>query len=193
MDKQKPKDMGSDLPIENIGESQEQKFSEKVWDTFNRILDKLLGRNPKDTELREFMENENNLYDKNGNLTEAYKQHIKEMEDFVSSNSVDEDIKDLLVNDEIDDEMYSTIIDFVNRRQDIIQEFTREQRKKKDSFNPDTFIFNLVNENTSSEEERKQLLEAIENLAQEDTLNALDDQQVSNLFKDIINKNNTNN
>ncbi len=193
MDKQKPKDMGSDLPIENIGESQEQKFSEKVWDTFNRILDKFLGRNPKDTELREFMENENNLYDKNGNLTEAYKQHIKEMEDFVSSNSVDEDIKDLLVNDEIDDEMYSTIIDFVNRRQDIIQEFTREQRKKKDSFNPDTFIFNLVNENTSSEEERKQLLEAIENLAQEDTLNALDDQQVSNLFKDIINKNNTNN
>ena len=192
MDKQKPKDMGSDLPIENIGESQEQKFSEKVWDTFNRILDKFLGRNPKDTELREFMENENNLYDKNGNLTEAYKQHIKEMEDFVSSNSVDEDIKDLLVNDEIDDEMYSTIIDFVNRRQDIIQEFTREQRKKKDSFNPDTFIFNLVNENTSSEEERKQLLEAIENLAQEDTLNALDDQQVSNLFKDIINKNNTN-
>lgn len=193
MDKQKPKDMGSDLPIENIGESQEQKFSEKVWDTFNRILDKFLGRNPKDTELREFMENENNLYDKNGNLTEAYKQHIKEMEDFVSSNSVDEDIKDLLVNDEIDDEMYSTIIDFVNRRQDIIQEFTREQRKKKDSFNPDTFIFNLVNENTSSEEERKQLLEAIDNLAQEDTLNALDDQQVSNLFKDIINKNNTNN
>ncbi len=193
MDKQKPKDMGSDLPIENIGESQEQKFSEKVWDTFNRILDKFLGRNPKDTELREFMENGNNLYDKNGNLTEAYKQHIKEMEDFVSSNSVDEDIKDLLVNDEIDDEMYSTIIDFVNRRQDIIQEFTREQRKKKDSFNPDTFIFNLVNENTSSEEERKQLLEAIENLAQEDTLNALDDQQVSNLFKDIINKNNTNN
>lgn len=193
MDKQKPKDMGSDLPVENIGESQEQKFSEKVWDTFNRILDKFLGRNPKDTELREFMENENNLYDKNGNLTEAYKQHIKEMEDFVSSNSVDEDIKDLLVNDEIDDEMYSTIIDFVNRRQDIIQEFTREQRKKKDSFNPDTFIFNLVNENTSSEEERKQLLEAIENLAQEDTLNALDDQQVSNLFKDIINKNNTNN
>lgn len=193
MDKQKPKDMGSDLPIENIGESQEQKFSEKVWDTFNRILDKFLGRNPKDTELREFMENENNLYDKNGNLTEAYKQHIKEMEDFVSSNSVDEDIKDLLVNDEIDDEMYSTIIDFVNRRQDIIQEFTREQRKKKDSFNPDTFIFNLVNENTSSEEERKQLLEAIENLAQEHTLNALDDQQVSNLFKDIINKNNTNN
>ena len=192
MDKQKPKDMGSDLPIENIGESQDQKFSEKVWDTFNRILDKFLGRNPKDTELREFMENENNLYDKNGNLTEAYKQHIKEMEDFVSSNSVDEDIKDLLVNDEIDDEMYSTIIDFVNRRQDIIQEFTREQRKKKDSFNPDTFIFNLVNENTSSEEERKQLLEAIENLAQ-DTLNALDDQQVSNLFKDIINKNNTNN
>ena len=160
MDKQKPKDMGSDLPIENIGESQEQKFSEKVWDTFNRILDKFLGRNPKDTELREFMENENNLYDKNGNLTEAYKQHIKEMEDFVSSNSVDEDIKDLLVNDEIDDEMYSTIIDFVNRRQDIIQEFTREQRKKKDSFNPDTFIFNLVNENTSSEEERKQILEA---------------------------------
>ena len=193
MDKQKPKDMGSDLPIENIGESQEQKFSEKVWDTFNRILDKFLGRNPKDTELREFMENENNLYDKNGNLTEAYKQHIKEMEDFVSSNSVDEDIKDLLVNDEIDDEMYSTIIDFVNRRQDTIQELTREQRKKKDSFNPDTFIFNLVNENTSSEEERKQLLEAIENLAQEDTLNALDDQQVSNLFKDIINKNNTNN
>lgn len=193
MDKQKPKDMGSDLPIENIGESQEQKFSEKVWDTFNRILDKFLGRNPKDTELREFMEDENNLYDKNGNLTEAYKQHIKEMEDFVSSNSVDKDIKDLLVNDEIDDEMYSTIIDFVNRRQDIIQEFTREQRKKKDSFNPDTFIINLVNENTSSEEERKQLLEAIENLAQEDTLNALDDRQVSNLFKNIINKNNTNN
>ena len=188
IDKNPPTDSGQTNPINSPSESSDQKFVTRIWDTVNHILDKFLSKNPKEAELRQFMSDDSNLYDEDGKPTEAYKKHIQEMENYVMGRSVDEDIKDVLSHDELDEEMYSSVIEFVNRRQEVLRQFSNEEHSQKADFRPDKFIYNLVSSNTSTEEEKKKLLNAIENLAQEDALNALDDKQVSGMFNDIINK-----
>lgn len=193
MDKQNHKKENETRPVNNSGEFSEQKFADKVWGTLNKILDRFLSRNPQEAELREFMDDESNLYNEDGQLTDAYKEKIKEMEEYVLKHSIDDDIKTTLAHDDVEDAMYSSIIEFVNRRKRILEDFTNESRKKGANFSPERFILDLVDKNSSIEEERKELLDAIENLAQEDTLGALDDKDVCELFKEIINKHNPNN
>lgn len=177
------------ISVNGSGEnnSTENKFVDMVWDTVNRILDRFLSRHPKEKELREFMSNESNLYGVDGKPTEEYKLRIKEMEEYIKTHSVDDDIKSTLVHDEVEEEMYTSIIDFINRRTEIISEFTDAKKNKGKKFSADVFIENLLNKHTSSEEERKQLLEMIENLAEEDALDALDNEEVRSKFKEIIN------
>ena len=177
------------ISVNGSGEnnSTENKFVDMVWDTVNRILDRFLSRHPKEKELREFMSNESNLYGVDGKPTEEYKLRIKEMEEYIKKHTVDDDIKSTLVHDEVEEEMYTSIIDFINRRTEIIREFTDAKKIKGKKFSADVFIENLLNKHTSSEEERKQLLEMIENLAEEDALDALDNEEVRSKFKEIIN------
>lgn len=177
------------ISVNGSGEnnSTENKFVDMVWDTVNRILDRFLSRHPKEKELREFMSNESNLYGVDGKPTEEYKLRIKEMEEYIKKHSVDDDIKSTLVHDEVEEEMYTSIIDFINRRTEIIREFSDAKKIKGKNFSADVFIENLLNKHTSSEEERKQLLEMIENLAEEDALDALDNEEVRSKFKEIIN------
>lgn len=167
--------------------STENKFVNIVLETVNRILDKFLSRHPREKELREFMSDNGNLYGDDGNPTEEYKLRIKEMEEYIRTHSVDDDIKKTLVHDEVEDEMYKSIIDFVNRRIEIIKEFTEDEDLEEDEFSADDFIEKMLSKHTSSEEERKQLLEMIENLAEEDVFDALDNEEVRSKFKEIIN------
>lgn len=193
MDKQNHKKENETRPVNNSGKFSDQKFADKFWGTLNKILDRFLSRNPQEAELREFMDDESNLYNEDGKLTDAYKKKIKEMEEYVLKHSIDDDIKTTLAHDDVEDAMYSSIIDFVNRRKHILEDYTNESRRKGKNFSPEKFILNLVEQNSSTEEERKELLDAIENLAQEDALGALDDKDVCELFKEIINKHNPNN
>ena len=177
------------ISVNGSGEnnSTENKFIDMVWETVNRILDRFLSRHPKEKELREFMSNESNLYGVDGKPTEEYKLRIKEMEEYIKTHTVDDDIKSTLVHDEVEEEMYTSIIDFINRRTEIIREFTEAEDLEEDEFSADDFITNILSKYTTSEEERKQLLEMIENLAEEDALDALDNEEVRSKFKEIIN------
>lgn len=177
------------ISVNGSGEnnSTENKFIDMVWETVNRILDRFLSRHPKEKELREFMSNESNLYGADGKPTEEYKLRIKEMEEYIKTHTVDDDIKSTLVHDEVEEEMYTSIIDFINRRTEIIREFTEAEDLEEDEFSADDFITNILSKYTTSEEERKQLLEMIENLAEEDALDALDNEEVRSKFKEIIN------
>lgn len=177
------------ISVNGSGEnnSTENKFIDMVWETVNRILDRFLSRHPKEKELREFMSNESNLYGADGKPTEEYKLRIKEMEEYIKTHTVDDDIKSTLVHDEVEEEMYTSIIDFINRRTEIIREFTEAEDLEEDEFSADDFIANILSKYTTSEEERKQLLEMIENLAEEDALDALDNEEVRSKFKEIIN------
>lgn len=177
------------ISVNDSGEnnSTENKFVSVVWDTVNRILDSFLSRHPQEKELRDFMSNESNLYGADGKPTKEYKLRIQEMEEYIKTHTVDDDIKSTLVHDEVEEEMYTSIIDFINRRTEIIREFTEAENLEGDEFSADVFIEKIVSKHASSEDERKQLLEMIENLAEEDALDALDNEEVRSKFKEIIN------
>jgi len=169
--------------------SQDLSFVEMVQGTVNRILDRFLKRHPQEKKIRDFMVDDKNLYKEDGTLTDAYKQQIKEMEAYVLSNSIDEDIYTLLSHNDIDEAMYSSIINFVNQRAEIIKEFERTESFEEEDFSPECFVKNILQNESYTEDERKQILETIERLAEEDSLEALDDDVVRNAFKEIINNN----
>ena len=165
-------------------------FAEMVQDTVNKILDRFLRRHPREKELRDFMEDEKNLYNEDGSLTDAYKQQIKEMEGYVQSNPIDDDIIALLAQNDVEESMYSSIIRFVNQRAEIIKEFNKTETMEEEDFSPERFVKSILNDESYTEDERKQILETMETLAEEDSLEALDDEVVKNKFKEIINRNN---
>jgi hypothetical protein len=172
--------------------SDERSFVEMVQETVNRILDHFLNRHPQEKSIRDFMDDDKNLYNEDGTLTNAYKQQIKEMEAFVRSNPIDEDIYALLSHNDIDDAMYSSIINFVNQRAEVIKEFERVESFEEEDFSPECFVKNILQSESYTDEERKQILETIEKLAEEDSLEALDDDVVRETFKKIINSNEKN-
>lgn len=168
--------------------SEKRSFAEMVQETVNRILDRFLKRHPQEKEIRVFMDDDKNLYKEDGTLTDVYRQQIKEMEAFVLSNPIDEDIYSLLSHNDIDEEMYSSIINFVNQRAEIIKEFEKTESYEEEDFSPERFVKNILQRDSYTEEERKQILETIEKLAEENSLEALDDDVVRETFKKIINQ-----
>lgn len=183
------KPTGDALDKNSQESSQERSFSKLLQDSVNRILDRFLSRHPREKEFREFMEDENNLYHEDGSLTEAYKQQIKEMEAYVQSHPIDDDIITLLAQNDIEESMYSSIIRFVNQRAEIIKEFKKAEDLEEEDFSPEEFVKGLLQNESYTGEERKQILETMESLAEEDSLEALDDEVVKEAFKEIINKN----
>lgn len=169
--------------------SEERSFAELVQNTVNSILDKFLSKHPRDKEIRDFMNNEENLYNEDGTLTEVYEQQIKDMEAYVLSNPIDDDIMTLLAQNDIDASMYSSIIRFVNQRSVIIKEFEKSEDMEEEDFSPENFVKEILLNNSYTERERKQILETMERLAEEDSLEALDDEIVKDAFKEIINNN----
>lgn len=167
--------------------SQERSFAGMVQDTVNKILDRFLSRHPREKELRDFMDDEKKLYNEDGSLTEAYKKQIKDMEAYVLSNPIDEDITDLLAQNDIEVSMYLSIIRFINQRSEIIKEFQNTESIEEEDFSPEKFVKSVLLNESYSEEERKQILDTIERLAEEDSLEALDDDAVKRAFKEIIN------
>lgn len=166
---------------------EERKFADKIHETLNRILDRFLSRHPHEKEIRAFMDDENNLYDEEGKPTEAYKQQIREMEDYVRSNSIDGDIRSILVHDEIDEQMITSIINFVDHRSEIIKEYENSEKIEGEDFDASQFVQDFLNDNASTKDERRQILETMERLAEQDALEALDDEVVRKAFKEIIN------
>lgn len=181
------KSTNDDFSKIELESSRDRGFAEMVQETVNRILNRFLSRHPREKELRDFMEDEKNLYNEDGSITEAYKQQIKEMEAYVQSNSIDNDIKDLLAQNDIEESMYSSIIRFVNQRAEIIKEYEKTEKLEAEDFSPEGFVKSLLQNASYTEEERNQILETMERLAEEDSLEALDDETVKNAFKEIIN------
>lgn len=165
----------------------EQSFAQKVIEKIRRIFDKYMSHYKDYDNLKEFMSNDENLYNPDGSLTEEYKRRIKEVEDFVTINSIDKTLQEEIVETSNDSEVLSGIIEFVERRKEVIKEFAIQQQIYGEDFNSEKFIQTLVAKNSSNENEKQELLEFIENMAERDALEALSDDEVREGFSRVIN------
>lgn len=165
----------------------QQNFAQKVIEKVRHIFDKYMSSYRGYNELKEFMDNDDNLYNPDGSLTEEYKRKIKEVESFVSNNSIDKILEEEIIKTDNDKEVLSGIIDFVERRKEIIKKYTSIQDIHGEDFNAEHFINDLLDKNADNESEKKQILEFMEDLAERDALNSLNDDDVREGFCKVIN------
>lgn len=162
-------------------------FAQKVISKVRTILNKYMDGFAGYKELQDFMSDDNNLYKSDGTLTEEYKKKIAEVEEYIKSNSVDDTIFTVIGKSEEDKEVIQGIIDFVERRKEIIQKYTEEENLFGEDFNAEHFVNEMLTKHASNPEERAQIIGIMENLAEKDALDALDEETVRDGFKKVIN------
>ncbi len=137
------------------------KISDKKWletllRCFDRITDKFIGVKEVES-LKNFMEDESNLYNPDGSLTYEYKRKIKEMESFVSSNSINDAIFEQYANDAIGREVAQGIIESVEERRLLMEDYNRCQDNDEQNFSSQKWIKNKLGKNTSEEDVQEKL------------------------------------
>ena len=162
-------------------------FAERVISKVRNILDKYMEGFAGYDELKKFMDDDNNLYDSNGLPTEEYQKKIAEVEEYVKKTSIDSTISSMISHDEIDAEVVKGILEFVDRRKEVIRKYTDEENLYGEDFNAENFLNNMLDKYAENQEERKQILEIMETMAEKDTLNALEEESVKEGFKSMIN------
>lgn len=161
-------------------------FAEKVISKVRSILDKYMEGFRGYDELKVFMDNEDNLYGPDGKPTEEYEKKIAEVEKYVVNNSINRAIKDSCAQSAEDQEVLDGIIEFIDRRKEVISKYTQSEKELGEDFNAESFINKLIND-SSSEDEKKQIMDMMEALAEQDALGALDEEAVREGFKEVIN------
>lgn len=174
------------MEIKELNENVHISFAEKVIAKVRSILDKYMEGFQGYNELKDFMDNEENLYGPDGKPTEEYKKKIAEVENYVVNNSIDKAIKDSCAQSEEDHEILDGIIEFIDRRKEVIFKYSQSEKELGEDFNAESFINKLIND-SPSEDEKKQIINMMETLAEQDALGALDEEAVREGFKEVIN------
>lgn len=173
-----------------MDQEKELSFAQQLIEKVERILRRYMKGFEKNEELEEFMQDDKNLYNEDGSLTEAYKKKIAEVEDYVQKTPIEGVIREEIVSDEKDKAVLRGIIEFINRRREIMKEFEEQENLYDEDFDADKFIEGVLERHASTKEERQNILNAMEDLAVTDALEPLDDARVLDAFKEIINSNN---
>ena len=166
-----------------------ESIRQKILDFMEKVFNKFLVKMPSDKkeELDAFMGEEKNLYNEDGSLTEEYKKKIKEMENYCKENPI-EGILYEECEDEIDKAVIEGIIEFSDRRRELMAKYEEAERKEKGNFDPVYWAKQQLKESVS-EEEYKDKLECLHKILEEDTIDTLDnDEELNDYLKDILKK-----
>lgn len=174
------------METKELNENVQISFAEKVIAKVRGILDKYMEGFHGYDELKKFIDNEDNLYGSDGKPTEEYKKKIAEVENYIVNNPIDKTIKDSCAQSEEDHEVLDGIIEFIDRRKEVISKYAQSEDELGEDFNAESFINKLIND-SSNEEEKKQIIDIMETLAEQDALGALDEEAVREGFKEVIN------
>lgn len=137
----------------------------KMFGHLKSILDRYMKQFPDNEELIAFMEDENQMYDANGRLTEEYNNWIRKFNEFCKNHPIE------FKEDELDSnkiEVLEGVKDFLSKQKELISSY-------RNSSNKDEWL----NEVLDTKEKR----DAFDRLIEESSNNAI------NEFEDTIQKN----
>lgn len=166
-----------------------ESISKKMLDFMERVFIKFFGNMPSDKkeELDAFMGDEKNLYNEDGSLTDEYKKKIEEMENYCKENPIEEVLYDEC-EDEIDKAAIEGIIEFSDKRRELMAKYEEAERKEKINFDPVYWAKQQLKEATSKEDYEDKL-ECMHKILEEDTIDILDnDEELKDYLKDILKK-----
>ncbi len=136
----------------------------KFLEYLKSILDKYMQQFEKSKELTAFMEDEKNLYNKDGSLTQEYQKWIKRFEMFCMDHPIDEILESQNSEDEKRVEFLKGAKEYLTRRQELKDKYANSEDGEE-----------WLNVAFDSEEKRK----AFEALIEQDL-----EQELSKMSKD---------
>lgn len=166
-----------------------ESISKKMLDFMERVFIKFFGKMPSDKkeELDAFMGDEKNLYNEDGSLTDEYNKKIKEMENYCKENPIEELLYDEC-EDEIDKAAIEGIIEFSDKRRELMAKYEEAEKKEKANFDPVYWAKQQLKE-SASKEDYEDKLECMHKILEEDTIDTLDnDEELKDYLKDVLKK-----
>lgn len=118
--------------MNNFGQGQQDTSSwiKKFFDYLESILEKYMQQFKGHEELSAFMEDENNLYDKDGALTQEYKIWIKRFELYCMEHPVDKTIASMHTGNNNRIEFLEEVKDYLAYRQQLKDKYTPSDREE---------------------------------------------------------------
>lgn len=159
----------------------------QLWERFINIIDRFLQKKTNYTEDLHFFENDINLYNVDGTLTQSYKIKIKEYEKYLLDNQISDYIIDNESNDNIDISVMQSIKEFTDKRSEIMNEYDLESQGKGSLFSPIMFIKEKSTLSVESLEEKEDVVHTINEILEADALDMLANPEVKELLSQTIN------
>ena len=108
-----------------IDKQNRESWISKFFEYLKSILDKYMQQFDKTEELVAFMEDEKNLYNKDGSLTQEYQNWIKRFEVFCMDHPIDEILESQNSDDEKRVEFLKGVKEFLARRQELKDKYAK--------------------------------------------------------------------
>lgn len=145
------------------------------WDSFIALIERFLSRKINFKEDKLFFEDENNLYNEKGELTPEYENKIKEYENYLTTNTMNDFLKNEYKENEIDNAVLEGVSKFTDRRHELFTEYDFLQKTKGELFNPQEFAEEKATINIQSIEEKENAKNVISELIEKDIEEMLND------------------
>lgn len=141
----------------------------------NAVLEKYMSKYPRYNELKDFMQDQNNLYDDEGALKGEYKEWIKDVEAFSAAHP----IKDTLIEFHNNDPMWPAVFEgierYINSNQEFLLLYEKAKREKGETFDVEEWIFDQIKKSSKDEEEVNEKFNTLADMFSNETLNLLDE------------------
>ncbi len=161
----------------------------QLWQRFINLINHFLQKKTNYNNDLLFFENDENLYNVDGTLTQHYRDKIKEYEKYLLNNP----ISTFLINNESTDNtdiaVIQSIKDFTEKRVEIMNEYDNENREKGSIFSPISFIKERSMQSVECMKEKEDISHTIDAIIEDDALDIVATPEVRIFFSQTINEN----
>lgn len=167
-------------------ENPENWFSRMVH-YLNTLLEKYMDKYPNYKELKKFMEDEKNLYNEDGSLSENYKRWIKDVEKFTAENPASEMLKEEYKGDKIREALIKSVEEYIDTDEELKKSYEKTRRKEGAAFDLEEWIYDQIRESSLNDEEADKKFNDLVDMITSGTLDQLDRNKILRTFlKDSI-------
>lgn len=154
-------------------ENSESWFS-KMIHYFNTLLEKYMAKYPHYNELKEFMEDEKNLYNEDGSLKEKYKEWIKDVDKFAAEHPASRLLNEEYNGDKIREALAKGIENYINTDKELLKLYEETRRKEGNAPDIEEWIYDRILESSKNEEEADKKFNTLADTINTGTLDLLD-------------------
>lgn len=170
----------------NNPEKTDNLFSQML-NRLNAILEKYMSQYPRYNELKEFMQDQNNLYDEDGTVKGEYKKWIKDVEDFSIIHSIKDTLIDFHKNDPMWPAVFEGIERYINTNQELLSLYERTKSEEGETFDVEEWIFDQIKMSSKDEEEANEKFNTLAEMFSNEILSLLDkSSELRKILKDRV-------